>query len=238
MLCGCFRALTSASFTGVRIWPLAGLVVVLGGLGLVDRVDALNAQLLLVLSLGVLWIIGSREHAQRDAEPDPESLPGGSGALAPLVGILAAGLTGWAILGGLDGGGIDGRIALGLISANLLAWGLGLRDPARLATGLLVAAGVGVGGANITRIVAGAMAQPEWGSGDRAQAIALELSSRPYLPGFGATLPDTMLLVIGVLLLVLAGESERKAADRRWLSAGMVLGLAGSQAVWMWVSAG
>src|SRR5690606_777557 len=64
MLCGCFRGLTSASFTAVRIWPLAGLLVVLGGLGLVDRVDALNAQLLLVLSLGVLWILGSREHAE------------------------------------------------------------------------------------------------------------------------------------------------------------------------------
>lgn len=231
MQCGCFRSLMVYSFEGVRIWALAGLLVVLGGLGLVDRVDALNAQLLLVLSLGVMWVIGSREHEAR--ERDPESLPDWAGALAVLAGVGAAGLTGWAIAGGLDA-----RIALGLVSANLLVWGLGVADPARLATGLLVAAGVGVGGANITRIVAGSMAQPEWASGDRAQAIALELSSRPYLPGFGSTLPDTMLLVLGVLLVVLAAESPERSANRRWLSAGIVLGLAGSQAVWMWVGAG
>ncbi len=241
MLCASFRCLISTSFTPVRIWPLAGLVVVLGGLGLVDRVDALNAQLLLVLALGVLWILGGQ--AQQKPEDDSPVRPDWSVLLMPLSGIAAAALIGWAILTGLDGAGLDGRetaarLALGLVSVNLLVWAVGVRDLARLATGLFIAAGVGIGGANLTRIILGAMAQPEWGSGDRAQAMALELSSRPYLPGFGATLPDTMLLVIGVLLVVLAGESERKGTSRRWLGAGMVLGLAGSQVLWMWVSAG
>lgn len=241
MLGASFRCLISTSFAPVRIWPLAGLVVVLGGLGLVDRVDALNAQLLLVLALGVLWILGGQ--TQPKPEDDSPVRPDWLGLLTPLAGIGAAALIGWAILAGFGGAGLGdpetaARLALGLVSVNLLVWAIGERDLARLATGLFIAAGVGIGGANLTRIVLGAMAQPEWASGDRAQAMALELSSRPYLPGFGATLPDTMLLVIGALLVVLAGESERQGTSRRWLGAGMVLGLAGSQVLWMWVSAG
>lgn len=214
--------------TPLRIWPIAGLVFLLGAMAAVDRVDALNAQLLLVLALGLLWI-GS--DGQRSDAPDPDAA-GHYPWLVTLSGVLGAAMIGWAILEG-----VDARIAIGLVSANLLAWAWPQRDLASLAMTAVISIGVGVGSANLVRVIGGAMAQPEWGAGQMPEAIALELVGRPYLPGFGAMLPEVMLLVIGVLLVVLASESNA-AAKRRWVTAGMLLGLAGVQIALVWVGSG
>jgi len=212
----------------VRIWSIAGLVFLLGAITAVDRVDALNAQLLLVLVLGLLWIGSDRRSS------DPSDAEGSSRLpwLVSLSGVLAAAMIGWAILGG-----VDPRLALGLVAANLLVWAFPKRDIGSVAMAAVVSIGIGVGSANLVRVFGGAMAQPEWGSGLWTEAIALELVGRPYLPGFGAMLPDVMLLVIGVLLLVLASESHA-AAKRRWMAAGMLLGLAGVQITLVWVGSG
>lgn len=227
VLLGAARHTLSEPAQPVNIWPLAGLIAILGGIGFADRVDALNAQLLLVLALTVLWsrTDGTPDHAARPSEVDP------SGLLGSLAGVLAAAMTGWAVLSG-----VDARIALGLVSANLLIWSIGARRPGVIAVAGIIATGIGVGCANVVRIVGGGMAQPEWGGGDRLEALGLEITSRPYLPGFGATLPDTMLLIIAALLVVLDGGSAG-AGRRRWVTAGMLIGLCSVQITWMWIGA-
>ena len=197
--------------------------------GLVGRVDALNGQLLLLLALAVWWVVNSEEDRARRSGDAPRT---GSDALVGLLGVVSGVCIGWAVLDGASA-----LVALGLVSAHLIVWALRQRDVATVATGAVIATGIAIGCANITRIVGGAMAQPEWGSGQRSQAIALELSGRPYVPGFGALLPDVMLLIIGVLLAVL-GLDPGAGRTRRIAMASMIGVVALAQAGWMWLGAG
>jgi hypothetical protein len=224
-------ALAKSAVTGGRlgVGAVAGLIAILAGAGLIDRIDALNGQLLLVLALAVWWVVNSDEdRARRDDEGSRDR----GAALAGLAGVVSGACIGWAVL---DGASV--LVALGLVSAHLVIWGLRQRDMASAATGAVIATGIAIGCANITRIVGGAMAQPEWGAGQRSQAIALELSGRPYVPGFAAMLPDVMLLIMGVLLALL-GVEPGAGRGRRITLASLIGVVALAQALWMWLGAG
>lgn len=224
-------ALAKGAVTGGRlgVGVLAGLVAILGGAGLVGRVDALNGQLLLLLALAVWWVVNSDEDRARRSRDAPRT---GSDALVGLLGVVSGVCIGWAVLDGASA-----LVALGLVTAHLIVWALRQRDVATVATGAVIATGIAIGCANITRIIGGAMAQPEWDGGQRSQAIALELAGRPYVPGFGALLPDVMLLIIGVLLAVL-GLDPGAGRTRRIAMASMIGVVALAQAGWMWLGAG
>lgn len=223
-------ALAKGAISGGRlgIGPLAGLIAILGGAGLVGRIDALNGQLLLVLSLAVWWVANSEEDRARRSGEHASSA---GDALAGLLGVVSGVCIAWAVLDGASA-----LVALGLVSAHLLVWALRQRDVAAAATGAVIATGIAIGCANITRIIGGAMAQPEWAGGQRSQAIALELSGRPYVPGFGAMLPDVMLLILAVLLAVL-GLDPGAGRARRVAMASMIGVVVLGQAGWMWLGA-
>jgi len=224
-------ALAKSAVTGGRlgVGVLAGLVAILGGAGLVGRIDALNGQLLLLLALAVWWVVNSEEDRARRSGDAPRT---GSDALAGLLGVVSGACIGWSVLDGASA-----LFALWLVTAHLIVWALRQRDVATVATGAVIATGIAIGCANITRIIGGAMAQPEWDGGQRSQAIALELAGRPYVPGFGALLPDVMLLIIGVLLAVL-GLDPAAGRARRIAMASMIGVVALAQALWMWLGAG
>ena len=223
--------LARAAMTGHRLGTaaMAGLIAILGGAGLIDRIDALNAQLLLVLSLGVWWIVNADEERARRASDQPVERDV-SAALTAIAGFASGASIAWAVFDGQHS-----AILLGLVTAHLLVWGLRQRDAASAATGAVIAVGIAIGCANIVRIAGGAMAQPEWGGGDRAEAIALELAGRPYVPGFGAMLPDVMLLILGVLLATLCLDPGAGRA-RRIALGGMIGGVGLAQAAWMWLA--
>lgn len=222
MLVACIGAVRTAREGVVRLWPAAGLVTLLGALALADRVDALNGQLLLVFGLGLMWLATDRREDGAGGRQDPE--PGA--APAALAGLLATGTVGWAIVAGASP-----VVATGLVAANLLVWVLAQRDFSAVATASVVAVCIGSGAANISRIVGGAISQPEWNTGDRSQAIALELMSRPYVPGFSAMLPDVVLLVLGVLFAVL-GTEDGTGGRRRWLVLGALMGVLAMHIAW------
>lgn len=214
---------------GVRLWPAAGLVALLGAMALADRVDALSGQLLLVLGLGVLWIATDNRSGDRRG-PDAVSVVL-SGAVPALAGLAATASVGWAIVAGASAGW-----ATALIALNLLVWVLARRDFSTVATALVIGVCISAGAANLTRIVGGAMRQPEWDGGEQSRAMAMELLSRPYVPGFSGTLPDAVLLVLGILIVVLGTESGTTQRRRRLLL-GMLLGVAAMQIGWVVIGA-
>lgn len=224
MLACCAMAVSTARGEGLRLLAAAGLLILLGSFAMIDRVDALSGQLLFVFGLALLWLHGS----------PPEEAEEGSGSLpmvAGLAGLIASAAVGYAIWSGAPP-----VMALSLVSANLLIWTIARRDFAPVATALVIGVCIAAGVANLGRIIGGATRQYEWAGGDWWRAIALELNSGPYVPGFSATAPDVLLLVLGLLLTVLASEGAPDDRRRPMLRF-MLLGVCGVQAGWMVASA-
>lgn len=220
--------------TGAAIWPGAVLVTVLGAMAMIDRVDALSAQLLMLLGLTIAWM-STLTTPEPEQETEPDTLPDtidrrAWGRRAAATGVLVALAVGWMILTG-----VSALLTLGLIATNLIVWALSRRDFGAVCTALLVGVCVGVGMANVVRIFGGASRQPEWGGGmggGYSESIAYELMGRPYLPGFSGMLPDVLGLVLALLIVVLATEESTTARRRRVLA--VLLGvLVLGQAAWM-----
>lgn len=216
--------------TGAAIWPGAVLVTVLGAMAMIDRVDALSAQLLMLLGLTIAWM-STLTMPETEPEASPDVIDRQAwGRRAAATGVLVAFALGWMIFAGASA-----LLALALIATNLIVWALSRRDFGAVCTALLVGVCVGVGMANVVRIFGGASRQPEWGGGmggGFSESIAYELMGRPYLPGFSGMLPDVLGLVLALLIVVLATEESTTARRRRVLA--VLLGvLVLGQAAWM-----
>ncbi|XOV75155.1 MAG: hypothetical protein ACFHWZ_17190 [Phycisphaerales bacterium] len=118
MMLALLVALAKGAVTGGRlgVGVLAGLVAILGGAGLVGRIDALNGQLLLLLALAVWWVVNSEEDRARRSGDAPRT---GSDALVGLLGVVSGACIGWSVLDGASA-----LFALGLVTAHLIVWAL------------------------------------------------------------------------------------------------------------------
>lgn len=230
MLACCSMALAQRHERGLRLIAGAGLAFLLGALAMVDRVDALSGQLLFVFGLAMLWLHGMPKppNDERDGDSARDDAASGFAGLAGLAVSAGTGLAIWM--------GAAPVLALALVSANLVIWAVARREFGPVAIAMVIGVCIAAGVANLARILGGAIRQPEWAGGDPTNALALELSSGPYVPGFSATTPDVLLLVLGLLLAVLGSEPDASERRRSRLRTAVLM-VCGMQAGWMVLSA-
>lgn len=209
--------------TTIRGWT--ALAALLGIAAIIDRIDAFNAQLLLVLGLAVAWIQTNQPaHSDR---PNPSAQ---WAARAAAAGLLAALATGWAALTDAPAWAI-----LLLIAINLSAWAIARRHFAAIGTAFFIATCTAIGISSLIRVLAGARTQPDWSGGANNQwtnSIALELLSRPYLPGFSQTTPEVVALVL-ILLFTIFATQPTATPQRRRLTSAAIMTIAGALLAWM-----